>query len=112
MQDDQDPVLRRLFAEQERSRPSDEFMTRLGRQIDARQRSGRVRGIVAIAACLVLSALVAPLVAEGASRLVDLAVAGFRSGGLFRRDSLTWLVACATVLGWSPVIYLWRTGRW
>jgi hypothetical protein len=112
MHDDQDPVIRRLFAEQERSRPSDDFMLQLGKRIDARQRGRRANGILAIVLCLVLSAVSAPWVALLASTLVDATAAGVRTGGPLFQSPMTWLVVAATAIGWSPVVYLWRTGRW
>jgi hypothetical protein len=112
MRDDPDPVIRRLFAEQEKSRPSDDFMLQLGKRIDARQRVGRAKGILAIVICLVLSALSAPWIAQIASALIGLAAAGIGGGAPLLHAPLAWLVVAATVTGWSPVIYLWRTGRW
>ena len=111
MRSDQDPDIRRLFAEQERSRPSDDFMLRLAKRIDARQRVRRINGILAIVVCLVLSAVSAPWIAQSASALVDLTAAGIRTAGPLQ-SPMIWLIVAATAVGWSPVIYLWRTGRW
>jgi hypothetical protein len=109
MRSEHDPDIRRLFAEQERSRPSDDFMLELSKRIDARQRVRRFNGILAIVACLVLSAVSAPWIAQIASALVDFTAAGVRGP---MQAPVAWLVVGATVVGWSPVIYLWRTGRW
>ena len=112
MSDHQDPLISRLFAEQEQSLPADDFMLQLCKRLDKRQRELRFYRVLAIAACLVLSALSAPWVANIASTLIDLTAAGIRTTGPIFYASLTWLVVGATAAGCSPVVYLWRTGRW
>jgi hypothetical protein len=112
MSDEQDPAIRRLFAEQEKSRSSDDFMLRLGKRIDARERARRVYGILATAACVILAILSAPWLAQMTSKLIELAAVGIDTAGPLLHVPLTWLLLGATAAGWSPVIYLWRTGRW
>lgn len=112
MHDEQDPVLRRLFAEQEKSLPSDDFMVKLGKRIDARERVRRGRRLLMISGCIVLAALGAPWVAQATSALIQLAAAGIGASDPLLQLPLTWLVLSATAVGCLPVIYLWRTGRW
>jgi hypothetical protein len=112
MSDEKDPVIWRLFAEQDQRLPSEDFMFRLGRRIDAQQRARRVRGAVAIIACLLLSALIAPWIAQLTAVLIGLAAATVSASGPLLSRPLIWLVVGATLAGCSPVIYLWRTGRW
>lgn len=112
MHDEQDPVLRRLFAQQEKSLPSEDFMLRLGKRIDARERMRRGRLLLAIGGSVALAALSAPWVAQAASALIQLAAAGIGASDPLLQLPLTWLVLGATAVGCLPVIYLWRTGRW
>ena len=111
MNDDQDPVLRRLFAEPAPTASTDEFMLKLGQRLDARQRLRGVYRLLAIVACLVVSVLSAPWLAQITSTLIELAAVGPGANG-FLHAPLTWSVVVATVAGCLPVIYLWRTGRW
>jgi hypothetical protein len=112
MRNDQDPVIRRLFAEQGQGLPSDDFMLQLGKRMDKRQRVRSIYRILAMIACLVLSILCAPWVAQITSTLIELTVVGINATGPLSHGPLTWLVVGATTAGCSPVIYLWRTGRW
>ena len=113
MSDDLDPMIRRLFAEQDQSPRSDDFMLHLGKRIDRQQRMQRVHGRLVRAACLVLSVLAAPWVAQGASALIELVAATFTGAGpLFNVPLTWWVVVGGTIVGCSPIIYLWRTGRW
>jgi hypothetical protein len=112
MHDDQDPVIRKLFAEQDQSLPSDDFMLKLAKRIDERQRARRVYKVLAIVACLVLSVLSAPWVAQIMSTLIEFTAAGVSMIAPIFYTPLTWLLVGATAAGCSPVIYLWRTGRW
>jgi hypothetical protein len=112
MRDDQDPMILRLFARQDQSRPSDDFMLKLAKRIDEQQRARRVYWSLAIIACLLLSALGAPWIAQTTSALIELTAVGISSIGPLLYVPLTWIVLSAVVAGCSPVIYLWRTGRW
>ena len=112
MRNDQDPVIRRLFAEQVQGLQSDDFMLQLGKRMDKRQRVRSVYRVLAMIACLVLSILCAPWVAQITSTLIELTVVGINATGPLSHRPLTWLVVGATAAGCSPVIYLWRTGRW
>ncbi len=112
MSDSQDPIIRRLFTEQDQSLPSEHFMLQLGKQMDNRQRVRRVYRVLAMIACLVLSVLCAPWVAQITSTLIELTAVGISAIGPPLHAPLTRLVVGATALGCSPVIYLWRTGRW
>jgi hypothetical protein len=112
MHDEQDPVIRRLFAEQEKSRPSEDFMLRLGEAMDAQDRVRRVYRVLAVIACVVLAALSAPWVAQATSMLIELAAAGLGSSGQLLHLPVAWLVLVATAAACSPVIYLWRTRQW
>jgi hypothetical protein len=112
MRDDQDPVLGRLFAEQGQALPPDDFMLRLSKRMHERQRVRRAFRVFALAACLVLSLLSAPWIAQFTSMLIELAAAGVSTVGPHVYWPLTWLVVAATAAGCSPVVYLWRTGRW
>lgn len=112
MRDDQDPIIGRLFAEQDPGLPPDDFMLRLGKRLDEQERARRVYRVLAIIACLALSALSAPWVAQITSAtLIGITEVGNTMGTLLYLP-LTWLVVGATAAGCSPVIYLWRTGRW
>lgn len=112
MRDDQDPIISRLFAEQDQSLPPDDFMLKLGKGIDKQQRVRRVYKLVAILACVVLPILSAPWIARFMSTLIELTAVGINTVGPHLFVPLTWLVVVATAAGCSPVIYLWRTGRW
>jgi hypothetical protein len=113
MRDDQDPLILRLFAEQDQSPPPDDFMRRLGERIDAQQRvQGRYR-VLATIACVVLAAVSAPWIAQITSNVIELALVGISSPGPIRDlPPLTWVLIGATAAGCTPVLYLWRTGRW
>jgi hypothetical protein len=112
MRDDQDPTIRRLFAEQDLSLAPDDFMLKLGKRIDRLQRARRAYRTLAMVACLLLSTLSAPWIAQITSTLIELAGAGVSTIGPRLYVPLTWLLVGATVAGCSPIIYLWRTGRW
>jgi hypothetical protein len=112
MRDDQDPVLWRLFAGQGEAPPPDDFMLKLSKRMQERQRVRRAYRVFAIAACLVVSLPSAPWVAQFTSTLIELTAAGIGTIGPHVYWPLTWLVVAATATGCSPVIYLWRTGRW
>jgi hypothetical protein len=112
MHDNRDPIISRLFAEQDQSLASDDFVLKLGKRIDTQQRQRRVYRVVAIVVCLVLSALSAPSIAQITSTLIELIAVGISTAGTLLYVPLTWLVVVATVAGCSPVIYLWRTSRW
>jgi hypothetical protein len=112
MRDNQDPVIRRLFAEQDHNLPPDDFVLQLGKRIDDQRSVRRVHRILAIIACLVLATLSAPWVAQITSTLIELTAAGISTIGPHLYVPVAWLVVGATAAGCSPVIYLWRTGRW
>lgn len=112
MRDDQDPVIWRLFAEQGQGLPPDDFNLKLSKRMHERQRVRLAYRVLAIAACLVASILSAPWVAQFTSTLIELTAAGIGIIGPHLYLPLTWLVVAATAAGCSPVIYLWRTGRW
>jgi hypothetical protein len=112
MRDDQDPIISRLFAEQDQSLPPDDFMLKLGSRMDRRQRVRRIYRVGAIVACLILSTLSAPWIAQITSTLIELTAAGISTSGPLLHAPLTWLVVGASAIGCCPVIYLWRTGRW
>jgi hypothetical protein len=112
VRDDQDPGIARLFAEQDRSLPPDDFMIKLGKRIDARQRVQHARRVLAIIACLVVATLAAPWLAQLMAAVVDLASLGVGNLGALYYAPITWLVVGSIVAACSPVIYLWRTGRW
>lgn len=112
MHDNRDPIISRLFAEQDQSLSSDDFVLKLGERIDKQQRKRRVYRAVAIVACLVLSTLCAPWIAQITSTLIELMAVSFSTVGALLYVRLTWLVIVATAAGCSPVIYLWRTDRW
>jgi len=112
MRDDHDPVIWRLFAEQGQALPPDDFMLKLSKRMHGRQRVLRAYRGLAIAACLVVSLISAPWVAQFTSTLIELAAAGVSTVGPHVYWPLTWLVIAATAAGCSPVVYLWRTGRW
>jgi hypothetical protein len=112
MRDTQDLVLRRLFAEQDENLPADDFTLKLGRRMDRQKRARRLYRVLAVLACLVLSALSTPWVAQGTSNLIELTAMGLRAMSPLQYHPLTLFIAGATAIGCSPVIYLWRTGRW
>lgn len=112
MHDTQDLVIRRLFAEQDENLPADDFMLKLGTRIDRQKRARHLYRALAILACLVLSVVCAPWAAQGMSNLIELTATGLSDLGPILFHPLTLLLAGATAIGCSPVIYLWRTGRW
>jgi hypothetical protein len=111
MHDDRDPVIWRLFAGQDHSLPSEDFVRSLGRRMDRLQRAQRVHRSLAIVAFLLLSAIGAPWLAETTSSLIDFSVLGIGQIGPLLHMPMTWVVVSA-IVGCSPVIYLWRTGQW
>lgn len=111
MRDNQDPTILRLFAAQDQSLPSDDFMRRMAQRIDERQRLQRLYSVLAIIGCLVLSTLSAPWVAQITSTLIEFTAENISNIGVLLYKPLTWLVV-GGLAGCSPVIYLWRTGRW
>ena len=112
MTDNQDPLISRLFAEQDQSLPPGDFVLKISTRIDAQRRVRRVYRVLAIIACAVLAALSAPWVAQITSAFIELAAAGITAISPLIYAPLMWLVAGATLAGWTPVIYLWRTRRW
>jgi hypothetical protein len=112
MSDQLDPTISRLFAEQDRSLPPNDFMQKLGNRLDGQKRVRRAYRVLAIGACLILSVLSAPWVAQITSTLIEFTAAGIRTTGPLFNAPQAWLVVGATAAGCSPVIYLWRTGRW
>jgi hypothetical protein len=112
MRDNQDPLIGRLFAEQDQTGRSDDFLRQVSQRVDKRQRVRRVYKRLALLACLVLSMLSALWIARGAALLIELAALGIGAIGPLLYEPVTWLVVGATVAAWSPIIYLWRTGRW
>jgi hypothetical protein len=112
MHDTQDLQIRRLFAEQDVNLPADDFMLKLGTRIDQQKRARRLYRVLAILACLILSVLCAPWAAQGTSNLIELTATGLSDLGPLLYHPLTLFLAVATAIGCSPVIYLWRTGRW
>ena len=112
MRDDQDPVLRRLFAEQGQALSADDFTLKLSNRMHKRQRVLRAFRVAAIVACMVVSLLSAPWVAQSTSTLIELTATGVGTIGQHLYGPLTWLVVVTSVVGCSPAIYLSRTGRW
>lgn len=112
MSDDLDPTILRLFAEQDQSLPASDFMLKLGNRLARQTGVRRAYRILAIGGCLILSVLSAPWVAQITSTLIERTAAGIHNTGPLFNAPLTWLVVGATAAGCSPVIYLWRTGRW
>lgn len=112
MREPQDLVIRRLFTEQDENLPADDFMLKLGRRMDRQKRARHVHRVLALIACLVLSGLSAPWVAQGTSTLIELTAVGIRAIGPLLYHPLTLLIVGATAAGCSPIIYLWRTDRW
>lgn len=112
MDETQDVRIRRLFAEQDKNLPADDFMLKLDRRIDEKKRARRFYRKLAIFLCFVLSALSAPWIAQGASSLIELTAMGVHAMGPLVYRPLTLFLAGATAIGCLPVIYLWRTGRW
>jgi hypothetical protein len=112
MHDTQDLVIRRLFAEQDENLPADDFMLKLGKRIDRQKRARRLYRVLAILACLVVSVACAPWAAQGMSNLIELTATGLTDLGPLLFHPLTLFLVGATIIGCSPVIYLWRTGRW
>jgi H+/Cl- antiporter ClcA len=112
MSDHLDPAISRLFAEQDQSLPPSDFMPKLINRLDKQKRVRRVYRVLAIVACLILLVLGAPWVAQITSTLIELTAAGVSTMSPLFFAPLTWLLVCATAAGCSPVIYLWRTGRW
>jgi hypothetical protein len=112
MSDHLDLTILRLFAEQDQSLPASDFMLKLGNLLVRQRRVRRAYRFLAIGACLGLSALSAPWVAQVTSTIIEFTAAGIRTTGPLFNAPLTWLVVGATAAGCSPVLYLWRTGRW
>lgn len=112
MHDTEDLRIRRLFAEQDENLPADDFMLKLGTRMDRQKRARRLYRALAIVACLVLAVLGAPWAAQGTSKLIELTAMGIHGLGPLLYHPLTLFLAGATAIGCTPVIYLWRTGRW
>lgn len=112
MSDHPDPLISRLFAEQDQSLPPDDFVLKLTKRVDKQQRVRHVYRVLAIVACLVLATLSAPWVAQITSTMIELTAVGIGTISPLLFMPLTWSVVGATAAGCSPVIYLWRTGRW
>ena len=112
MHDTQDLLIRQLFAEQDENLLADDFMLKLGTRIDRQKRARRLYRVLAILACLVLSVMCAPWAAQGISNLIELTGTCLSDLGPLLNHPLTLFLAGATAIGCSPVIYLWRTGRW
>ena len=112
MHDNEDLVIRRLFAEQDENLPADDFMLKLGTRLDRQKRARRLYRVLAILACLVVSAVCTPWAAQGMSNLIELTATGLSDLGPLLYHPLTLFLALATAIGCAPVVYLWRTGRW
>ena len=112
MRDTQDLAIRRLFAKQDENLPADDFMLKLGRRMDRQKRARRLYQVLAISACVVLLALSAPWIAQGTSNLIEFAAAGVGAISPLFYHPLMLLVVGSAAAGCSPLIYLWRTGRW
>jgi hypothetical protein len=112
MREDQDPIIGRLFAQHDQNLPPEDFVPKVVRRTEEQKRVRRVYRIGTVTVCLVLLALSAPWVAQVTSMLIELTAAGVSTIGPLLYIPLTWWVVSATAVGCSPVIYLWRTGRW
>lgn len=112
MHNDQDPILSQLFTAQDQSLQSGDFVLKLDARIDKHQRIRQTLRVFALVSSMLLVAISVPWVAQFTSTLIELAAAGVVTMSPIFHEPLAWLTAGATAAGSSPVIYLWRTGRW
>lgn len=112
MHNDHDPIVSQLFTMQDRSLPPGDFVSKLDERIDKHQRTWRTIRALAFVSGLLLVTISVPWIAQFTSTLIEFAAAGIGTMSPIFHEPLAWLTACATAAGSSPVIYLWRTGKW
>ena len=112
MHNDHDPIVSQFFTVQDRSLPSGDFVLKLDERVDKYQRTRRTIRALAFVSSLLLVTISVPWIAQFTSTLIECAAAGMGTMSPIFHEPLAWLTAGATAAGSSPVIYLWRTGRW
>jgi len=111
MRDEQDALLTRLFAEQERSLPEAGFLRQFVTRLEREYRKQRTYSIVAAIAILALGVAIAPWVAQVSSVVLELTAAATDAIGAVLASPIAWLVGGALAFAFLPVVYVWRTWR-
>jgi len=112
MNDDRDPILTRIFAEQNSPVDGSEFAARVALMMDRDLRSARSYRIGMIIAVLVVASLLAPWLAQVCALAVGSVVAGLSTTRALSSFPLAWLALCSIVGSFLPAIHLGITRRW
>jgi hypothetical protein len=112
MNDEPDPLLTRLFAEQTQPAHASDFMAQFNILLERDRRNRRGYRIGAIMAGVIVAALLAPWVAQGAALAIGSLVSGISTTRALLNFPMAWLAVCSIVAGFLPVVYLGMTRRW
>ena len=112
MIDDRDPLLTRLFAEQSQPAHGSEFMAQFVNHLERDWRNRRTYRIGMMIAGVMVAALLAPWIAQGAATAIGSVAAGITATGSLLNFPMAWLVVWSVVAVFLPVIYLGITRRW
>lgn len=104
MIDDRDPLLTRLFAEQSQPAHESGFMAQLANLLERDRRRQRMYRIGTIIAGVIVAALLAPWIAQGAALAIGSVAAGITATRSHLTFPMAWLVLCSTVGSLLPVI--------
>jgi len=112
MNDEPDPLLTRLFAEQSHPAHAADFTAQF---IDRLERDGRRRRtyrVGTIIAGAIVAALLAPWIAQLAAIAIGSVPAGISATRSLLNFPMAWLTVGSIVASFVPVLYLGMTRRW
>jgi len=112
MNDDRDPLLTRLFAEQSQPAHGSEFMAQHINLLERNRRNRRIYRIGTIIAGVIVAALLAPWIAQVAATAMGSVAAGIAATRPLLNFPMAWLVVGSIVVSILPVLYLGTTRRW
>ena len=112
MNDEPDPLLRRLFAEQSPPAHEADFMSQFNNLMEREQRSRHTYRVATIIAGVVIAALLAPWIAQVAAITIGSMAAGISAGRSFLNFPMAWLVVGSILVSFLPGVYLGITRRW
>jgi len=112
MTDDQDPLLKRLFAEQDLPAHEPDFMPQFIILLERDRRNRRAFRIALIIAGVTIAALFAPWIAQVVAIAIGSVASSITAGHALLMFPMAWLAACSVAASFLPVIYLGITRRW
>ncbi len=112
MNDDRDPLLTRLFAEQREPAHESDFMAQFIERFERDLRYRRSYRLGTIIASVILAALLAPWIAQVAALAIGSVATGIIATRSLLNFPMAWLVGCSMVATFLPVMYLGITHRW